>query len=480
MRLKTQRYWPIAAFFIASISFLLIYGGGARVRPWVAKDRAPIRASVRNIKGGLDLFDGSAVHSISIELGAEAKEKMESTYRETGRKDWFPAVAVVDGARIGPVGIRLKGNSTLESIFGAPRGAFAAGPPEKPTGPNSGPGSLGMERPPGMIAGGGPARDASRGIPYLIKFDAFEEGLRYQGRSEIALRVRGHMGEDAAFFAELLTRYALSYAGLSVPALAYCGVSLDGAKESLYLVAEHLDEPYIERTTGKSISGSILYKALPRGNFAYRGEDPSVYDAYFSQETNKKVDDFTPLIGLIRFASSSDGPTFQKEIDGRIDREALAAYLAANNILVNFDSLGGNGNNYYLLYGKESGRFTVLAWDLNESLGQFWLSRNDPAALGLDYGSDFPIRHPLLDRNLADGDFRALYTEKLAALADGLLFKGALSKEMDRWASVFEPANAVRHLLDPAAYRASAEWAGRFLARRSAYLNGKTGDRAVH
>jgi spore coat protein CotH len=319
-------------------------------------------------------------------------------------------------------------------------------------------------------------RDPDRNTPYLVKFDKYTPGLSYQGHTEIALRVRGHQKEDAALLAELVTRDALSRVGIAVPALACTGLTVDGADETLYLVSEHLDDAYIEKTTGKAASESILYKALPKSQFAYRGEDPSAYATTFSQETNRKRDDLAPLIDLLRFVTEADDETYRSGISNFIDQETLTAYLAVNNILVNIDSLGGNGNNYYLLYDKENKKFTVLAWDMNESLGQFWMSPGDPATLGSSYDMESPIRHPLLERSLADPDFLARYVKKRASLADELLIKGTAFDLIDYFRTMMESTeNASRNLINPDEYRTSVTWVQAFLARRKDYF--ATGNR---
>lgn len=526
MQLNTRRHWPIAAVFVLSIALLLFMGGETRVSAVLSDSYRPSENTKHTIAGTVDLFDNSIVHTISIELGAENRQRMESTYRETGRKDWFAAAIIIDGTKIGKVGIRLKGNSTLESIYGQPKGTEETRPLPGPAGSGSEIGAKagsaagagakagsgrhsGSEPEPGLaqditserkapqgqteknpqdsrsppsrqapLDGGidESRRDPDRNTPYLVKFDKYTPGLSYQGHSEIALRVRGHQKEDAALLAELVTRDALSRAGIAVPALACTGLTVDGADETLYLVSEHLDDDYIEKTTGKASSESILYKALPKSQFVYRGEDPSAYATTFSQETNRKRDDLAPLIDLLRFVTEADDETYRSGISNFIDQETLAAYLAANNILVNIDSLGGNGNNYYLLYDKESKKFKVLAWDMNESLGQFWMSPSDPATLGSSYDMESPIRHPLLERSLADPDFLALYENKRATLADELLMKGTAFDLIDHFRTMMESTeNASRNLITADEYRASVTWAQAFLARRKDYFT--TGNR---
>lgn len=492
MSLIIRRYWILAAIFILSVLALVCFAGQVRVSAVVSSGSGTTVTAISNVDGVVDLFDDSIVHAIEIIVEDGTLDRMASTFTETGRKDWFPASIRVDGTLFAKVGIRLKGNSTLESIFGKPHyaeeDATAEQAPPPPmvnmTSSNkeiSGQGTapkprrpVGNSRPPQNMQHDEPMLDANRNTPYLIKFDQYVPGLRYQGRSEIALRVRGHMQEDAALLAELVTREAMAVAGVPAPALAYAGVSFNNGSEMLYLVSEHLDEAYIEKVSGKNISDSILYKTLPKSQFVYRGEDPSAYDSVFSQETNKKHDDLKPLIKLLRFVTVFDSEKFQSEIYSFIDVDALASYLAANNVFSNIDSLGGNGNNYYLLYDKALGKFTVLAWDMNESFGQFWMADSDPAALDASYSAGFPRQHPLLEKMLKNKEFKMLYEKKIEALADAFFTQKKALELVNRYQALIESANASRNLVDLDAYRESADWARAFISRRTEYFQSQT------
>lgn len=85
---------------------------------------------------------------------------MLSTFREDGEKEYIRADITIDGTLIEDVGLRLKGNSTLQSLSN-----------------NS--------------MGGGMTQlfeDNPEELPWLISFDEYEEGRAYQGMTEIALR----------------------------------------------------------------------------------------------------------------------------------------------------------------------------------------------------------------------------------------------------------------------------------------------------
>ncbi len=85
---------------------------------------------------------------------------MLSTFREDGEKEYIRADITIDGTLIEDVGLRLKGNSTLQSLSNNSMGG-------------------GMTQ---LI------EDNPEELPWLISFDEYEEGRAYQGMTEIALR----------------------------------------------------------------------------------------------------------------------------------------------------------------------------------------------------------------------------------------------------------------------------------------------------
>ena len=89
---------------------------------------------------------------------------MLSTFREDGEKEYIRADITIDGTLIEDVGLRLKGNSTLQSLSNNSMGGGGGG---------------------GMTQ---LFEDNPEELPWLISFDEYEEGRAYQGMTEIALR----------------------------------------------------------------------------------------------------------------------------------------------------------------------------------------------------------------------------------------------------------------------------------------------------
>jgi len=482
MSIDFKRHYPLLILLIATTLFFVLALGDTRIIAYTTGTADMAQAEGINYENSIALFDESIVHEIDIIISPADYGTMIQTYVETGEKDFFSADVIIDGVRVSNVGIRLKGGSTLASIYrGGEQGNVAppAGEPPPPGdeemrpppqgGPGASPLNGEMNQPPPNVSGEGVTPFISpetREAPYLIKFDEYESGQSYQGYAEVAVRVRGHLEEDAAQFGSLLTRAIFAATDLPVSEMAYAGVRLNGGDEKQYLIAEHVDEIYTQKYVGEG----VLYKALPQGTFNYHGEDPIAYAEIFEQKTRVNEEDFAPLIEFIRFVNQASDEEFERDLHQYLDIDSFAAYLAINNLLVNMDSLGGNGNNYYLYYNLKSRQFTVLAWDLNESLGQFWFLQTPSYELDSYYESEHPWNHPLRARFLESEDFKELYETKYRAFFEQVYSEGFALETIVKFAALFGAENAARNLSEQNLYDESVAHAKEFLRQREAFL----------
>ena len=78
---------------------------------------------------GVDVFDTSVVHEVSMSYDQEDYDAMIETFTETGEKDWIEVTVTIDGETYERAGARLKGNSSLAGLGGGfgPGGGFPPG-----------------------------------------------------------------------------------------------------------------------------------------------------------------------------------------------------------------------------------------------------------------------------------------------------------------------------------------------------------------
>jgi spore coat protein CotH len=570
MSITFKRHYRLLLALALVVGALLALFPDTRIVAYtVAGSREPPEYVI-NYDNSVALFDDTVVHEVVVLISEKERENMVTTFQETRQKDYFPADVIIDGVRINNVGIRLKGNASLRSVGGMFGGARLGGdrpdpgngdlpappsgdagnppgggggfrtPPSGDAGNPSGDGGLrtspsGDEENPlamgrhlfggggmpfegggmpmdgqGMTMGGrgmpfGGGGEASR-VPYLIKLDEYVEGQRYQGYAKIALRTSG-MGYDADQLQEPVSNHVFNSVGVPIAETAYISLQFNDEDPQLYTIAEEVDQVYIDRILPDS--DGVLYKVQQVGNsFSYLGEDPSLYDRAFEQKTAVNDADLAPLIDFLRFVSQSTDEEFARDLPQWLDVDAFASYLAVNNLLVNYDSLAGMGNNYYLYYDYTEERFTILAWDTNESLGKISMGGRADLdlywqAVGSRFGRMFdeaepsegetaPVddqpnagggnprgpagrmgrgNHLLKERFFDISEFLALYEEKLQASYQQVFLDDLLTAKIEEYAKLVTAYNQEHGLVDQTAYDAAVQDVLDFVAQRREYLS---------
>jgi spore coat protein CotH len=370
------------------------------------------------------LWDSSSVHSLSIEYDQDDYDALIDAYLATGEKEWVSATVVIDGETFENAGLKLKGNSSLRGLSTDADAELSSQSPQD--------------------------------LPWIIRLDKYVDGQSLDGTTELV--VRGNSSETA--LNEAIALDLLEAAGLASEQAIAVRFSAGGSEETLRLVIENPDDAWMERELGTG----LLYKAEAGGDYSYRGEDPDAYADVFDQEGGD--DDLAPLISFLEWLNESDDAEFAADLDEHLDVEAFATYLAFQDLVDNFDDIDGPGNNSYLYYDPDSGRMTVVNWDLNLAFGASpgggggaggGRGGGQPPGGGDRERPDAPEApdtpdgeaagaqattvaatrgggsNVLSERFLADDDFRALYESASARLTADLVASGAATDILEAW-----------------------------------------------
>lgn len=359
---RIRHYWKLLAACTVFVVVCAVVFSTVRVTPLVTSSSDNSADQVtQNIVGTTDLFDATVAHRITLTFRDEDYQRLLDDFWADDEKSFLAADLTIDGTRIPSVGIRLKGNSTLGGLT---RNGEAR---QRGFGRDRAPGA-GQEPPPGGAGPGGFGRASLRAeepenLPWLIRFDEFVEGRRYQGHREVAVRVAG-MGGGSTVLNEAVSLHVLAAAGETAQRYAYSSFTVNDRPTTARLVVEHPDEGFADTLGGDG----VLYKSLATGQFTDQGDDPTSYADDFKQITMKGSQDLQPVINLIRWVNTSSDADFAAHLDDHVDVPALARYLAVQNLLLNFDDMAGPGRNYYLWYDLGAKKFTVVGWDYNLTL----------------------------------------------------------------------------------------------------------------
>lgn len=379
---RVRHYWKLLATCAVAAVALVVLAGNVQIRPIVTGRAASAADQVtENVAGTVDLFDAGVGHSVEVDFDDADYQRMLDNYMATGEKDYVRADVTIDGTLVRDVGLRLKGNSTLSSLTHEGKTRSLFGDREGGGGPGGFPGGGQGGFPGGQLPEGGPPGGGQGGLPgggqfpgggrasldsakpeelpWLISFDEFVDGRRYQGLSQLAMRVSG-MGGGSTVLNEAVSLTLVQASGEVAQRYAYTGFTVNDRPTKARLIVEHPDDGF-----AAELGNGVLYKALSTSSFTYQGEDPTAYEDDFKQINNKGSHDLQPVIDLVKWVNEASDADFAAHLGDHVDVASFASYVALQNLLLNFDDMAGPGRNYYLWYDLDTAKFRVVSWDHN-------------------------------------------------------------------------------------------------------------------
>lgn len=344
-----------------------------------------------------EVFDDSKVHRIDITIDADYYELMQNhleDYYTTssgpggggggGASSFSEATPIYvpcnleyNGINWYNVGIRYKGNSSLQSAY------------------NNGNGKL----------------------PLRLDFDKFSDdypeliGQNFYGFQELSLSSNYN---DKSLLREKVASDLFRDFGVPCARSVFCRVYVDFGEGSvyfgLYTMLEVVSNTVLANEFGSSTGN--CYK--PDGTGASFAE--GTYDeSYFENQTGGT--DFSDVASLYSILHSSDRTSnpssWRNSLENVFDVNQYLKYMAVNFTIQNWDTYGRMTHNYYLYNNPANSKLTWIPWDNNEAFQE----GNQGGALSISL-SDATDDWPLLSYIIADSEYEAAYKVHLRDFID--------------------------------------------------------------
>ncbi|KUO63785.1 MAG: hypothetical protein APF84_09195 [Gracilibacter sp. BRH_c7a] len=333
-------------------------------------------------------FDKNKVIDIYITLEeTDYKDILENPMAE----EYKDAEITVDGVKVTHVGLRTKGNSSLNSV----------------------------------------ARDDSERYSFKVDFNQYIQGQSLSGLTKLNLN---NSFSDPSFMREYLSYSLLNDMGVATPAFGYANLYINDELIGLYLAVEGLEEPFLESYYGSNYG--TLYKPEGQGS-----------DLIYVDDNIKSYSGIAPIAG---YNNDSNGSLLKMlkalnegtDLEKYLDIKQILKYFAVNTVLVNMDSYQSSLKHNYYLYEKD-GIFTILPWDYNMSFGGFGMGGNnqDQTALYIDQpvsGTTLEQR-PLLGKLLEVEEYKDMYHSYIEEFINGPFAADKMTAEIDRIANLIRP-----------------------------------------
>ena len=239
---------------------------------------------------------------------------------------FVPASVFFNGKEWYNVGVRFKGNSSLQS-------AYKAG---------------------------------NMKLSFRFDFDEYEDtypeikNQRFYGFQKLAF---SNNFEDASFMHEKVASDIFRAAGVKAPQTAYYRMYIDNGQGSkyfgLYTAVEIVEDTMLDSSTGN------CYK--PDGtNF-------SLFSiSTFEKKTNEDLADYSDVQKMVSYLNAStrtsNSTQWKSDLESVFDVDKFMKWLAVNTVIQNWDTYGKMTHNFYLYNDPATQKLTWIPWDNNESL----------------------------------------------------------------------------------------------------------------
>lgn len=287
------------------------------------------------------VFDDTRVKRIDLLI---AQAQWDTIWLEPHAKIEVQADAIIFGERVSQIGLSMKGNATLDA--------------------------------------------SGEKKPWKLDFNAFIEGQEFQNLPMLLLH---NNFSDPSMLREKLAYDMARFAGVPAAHVAFVEVWIDIMDDNLpieywgvYALVERPDRKFLANRFGPANRDGNLYKAdawFEQGaaDFAYYGEDINHYPMprgriAYRKMTNEDAADYTDIIRLAYVLDEQefDHPAeFMAALEAEINVDTFLRYMAVIFTNLNLDTYPYTGNNFYIYHHPGSDQFEWIAWDMNNSWGNF-------------------------------------------------------------------------------------------------------------
>lgn len=193
--------------------------------------------------------------------------------------------------------------------------------------------------------------------------------------------------------------------------------------------AEEPDTETFTKEKGFGRNGGGMGAASGGGSLLYTDDDSSSYSAIFGNAVGSGSDEEDHQKVIAALKSLNEG----KDIEKYFDVDEILRYLAVHTTVVNLDSYSSNMAQNYYIY-EYDGVLQILPWDYNYAWGAF---QSHSASDVVNFPADTPVsgvemsERPLIAKLFEKEEYFKRYHQYLRELLDGYFADGKFSEKID-------------------------------------------------
>lgn len=249
-----------------------------------------------------------------------------------------------------------------------------------------------------------PYNSGIKKFSFKIDFDEFEDDYpaiknqRFYGFKQLNLK---NNFKDPSFMREKMGADLFRQFGLASSQTAFCVVYVDNGTGpqyyGLYSLVEEVDDTVI-KTQFDDGSGNLYKPEQSASTFANGTYNTSQMDLKTNNDS-ANYSDVKALYDVINSSERISNPEVWKTtLESIFNVTGFLKYLAANNVIQNWDTYGLAPHNYYLYNNPENNLLTWIPWDNNLAF-QATGKAGDALSFSMDeVGSQWPLIRYLIDQ----------------------------------------------------------------------------------
>lgn len=262
----------------------------------------------------------------------------------------------------------------------------------------------------------------------------FEEGKEFEDNECLNLNTGWR---DPSFVREPLAYHVYSACGVPASRAQMVELDVNGAFHGLYVEVEQPEKPFLKR---HRLAGAALYKAKSEQNWSdERPLSDDAFASHYEKETRKK-DGWRDLQTFCHELAGAKKEA-RAFFESHVDLDEYINYLAATVLVQNWDCL--NKNHFLVHDSHGTGKWLMVPWDLDRTLGDHWHGGFDSAEVPVFLGMrQFPGPtgwNRLADAFFSDATLRGRFIDRLEALLKNEFTTEKLFPIVDQFAAVLAP-----------------------------------------
>ncbi|MCG9791689.1 CotH kinase family protein [Flavobacterium algicola] len=341
------------------------------------------------------------IDDMTATYGTFGSSSKSSLYESDEDPIMVPAEVFYKGKEWYRVGVRFKGNSSLQSTWSS--------------------GNLKLS--------------------FKLDFDEYEDDYpqidnqRFYGFKKLSLK---NNYNDKSMLREKVATDIFRASGVESSHAAFYTVYVDHGDGptyfGLYTLVEEVDDTVIK--TQFSDNDGNLYKPDGTGaSFTYGTFSETVFD----KKTNEDDADFTDIKNLFTVLHATnrttDAAVWRANLEAVFDTDKFLNYLAVNTVIQNWDTYGRMTHNYFLYNDPDTGKLSWIPWDNNESLQ----TGNMSGSLPLNFSGLSSSSWPLIGYLYNDATYKATYDSYVKKVIDNAFNETTMKAKYTTYAALVKP-----------------------------------------